>query len=143
MPLPPSERIGRPSLSSAPPSFSAPSASLRPGSSKRSLAKSRRAQPIAAPASGGIERGAIRGLTRDRAKVTQLLDEALALPANEAVEGISGHEVEYGSARPARQYAHDASRTRQRLATNGRLGGAAHTARSRRDLRTRRRERGP
>src|SRR5438034_5087103 len=82
------------------------------------VAKSSRAQPIAAPAGGGIERGAIRGLTRDRAKVTQLLDEALALPANEAVEGISGHEVEYGSARPARQYAHDASRTRQRLATN-------------------------
>src|SRR5207249_7493893 len=79
------------------------------------IAKSRRAQPIAAPASGGIERGAIRGLTRDRAKVTQLLDEALALPANEAVEGISGHEVEYGSARPRSE--------ERRVGKEGRAGG--------------------
>src|SRR5438093_13540326 len=60
------------------------------------LPKSRRAQPIAAPPSRGIERGAIRALTRDRAKGTQLLDEALAFPANESGEGLSGPEDEHG-----------------------------------------------
>src|SRR5207237_8259809 len=73
------------------------------------VGKASRVQPVAAPPRRGIQRLVIRSLTRDRAELTQLIDKALALLADDAVEGISGHEIEYGSGRPG-QYAQDGSR---------------------------------
>ena len=55
------------------------------------------AEPVGAPARGGLERGVLAGLARDRAELAQFGDEAIAVLREVAVERV-GHALSIASA---------------------------------------------